>query len=236
MAKRKKENGLRVLIVDDESSIRRFLSLSLSSWNYQISEAVNAGEALESISGFRPDVVILDLGLPDMDGLEVIKRIREYSQVPIIILSVRDREQDKIEALDKGADDYLTKPFGVEELHARLKAVIRRSIRTEDESLFKTGELNIDLGNRTVLVAGKAIDLSPTEYDILKLFVMNAGKVVTHRQIMKQVWNRDPDKYEGTDHLLRVTISNLRNKIEPDPSRPQYIITEPAIGYRLRAE
>ncbi|OGB62304.1 MAG: DNA-binding response regulator [Caldithrix sp. RBG_13_44_9] len=236
MDNNKTKSNLRLLIVDDEKSIRKFLTVSLTSYGYQVSEAVNGKEALESITTFRPDVIILDLGLPDMDGIKVIENIRKYSQIPVIILSVRDEQQDKIEALDKGADDYLTKPFGIDELHARLRAVLRRTIRVEETPVFKIGKLKIDLAKRIVQLNKNKIELSPTEYDLLKILVLNAGKVMTHKQILKNVWNINPDEYEGSDHLLRVTISNLRNKLEPDPSRPEYIITEPAIGYRLNSE
>ena len=229
-------NNLRLLIVDDEKSIRKFLNVSLTSYGYQVSEAITGKEALESVTTFRPDVIILDLGLPDMDGIEVIENIRKYSQIPLIILSVRDEQQDKIAALDKGADDYLTKPFGIDELHARLRAVLRRAIRIEETPVFRIGKLKVDLARRIVLMDKNKVDLSPTEYDLLKILVLNAGKVMTHNQILKNVWNMDPDGYEGSDHLLRVTISNLRNKLEPDPTRPEYIITEPAIGYRLKSE
>jgi two-component system KDP operon response regulator KdpE len=229
-------NNLRLLIVDDEKSIRKFLNVSLTSYGYQVSEAITGKEALESVTTFRPDVIILDLGLPDMDGIEVIENIRKYSQIPLIILSVRDEQQDKIAALDKGADDYLTKPFGIDELHARLRAVLRRAIRIEETPVFRIGKLKVDLARRIVLMDKNKVDLSPTEYDLLKILVLNAGKVMTHKQILKNVWNMDPDGYEGSDHLLRVTISNLRNKLEPDPTRPEYIITEPAIGYRLKSE
>jgi len=229
-------NNLRLLIVDDEKSIRKFLNVSLTSYGYQVSEAITGKEALESVTTFRPDVIILDLGLPDMDGIEVIENIRKYSQIPLVILSVRDEQQDKIAALDKGADDYLTKPFGIDELHARLRAVLRRAIRIEETPVFRIGKLKVDLARRIVLMDKNKVDLSPTEYDLLKILVLNAGKVMTHKQILKNVWNMDPDGYEGSDHLLRVTISNLRNKLEPDPTRPEYIITEPAIGYRLKSE
>lgn len=234
MADIKNHNNLRILIVDDEKSIRKFLSVSLTSYGYAVSEAVTGKEAVDAISIFRPDVVILDLGLPDMDGNRVIEKIRKQSQIPIIILSVRDRQEDKIRALDAGADDYLIKPFGIEELHARLRAVLRRLARKEEEPIFKTGKLSVDISRRLVKTGGKEIDLSPTEYDILKLMVLNAGRVVTYNKIIKQIWNKTQDEYEGMEHLLRVTISNIRRKLEPDPSRPEYIITEPAVGYRLK--
>jgi two-component system KDP operon response regulator KdpE len=235
MLKTKKQNGLKVLIVDDEKSIRQFLSVSLTAYGFDVVEAADGMQAIESIPASRPDVVILDLGLPDMDGTEVIEKIRQYSQIPIIILSVRDGQEDKIKALDKGADDYLTKPFGVEELHARLRAVLRRTLKNE-EPVFKIGRLTIDISKRIIKINRKKIDLTPTEYDILKYLVLNAGKVLTHKQIIKNIWNKNPEEFEGMDHLLRVTVSNLRNKLEPDPSRPEYIITEPAIGYRLKTE
>jgi len=232
----KNTNNLRVLIVDDEKSIRKFLSVSLISFGYTVSEAVNGKEAIESVTSFRPDVIILDLGLPDIDGNRVIEEIRKQSQVPIIVLSVRDRQEDKIKALDTGADDYLIKPFGIKELQARLRAVLRRIARIEDEPVFNTGKLCVDLSMRIVKMGNKEVELTPTEYEILKLLVLNAGKVLTCKQIIKQIWNQNSDEYEGIEHLLRVTISHLRSKLEPDPSRPAYIITEPAVGYRLKYE
>jgi two-component system, OmpR family, KDP operon response regulator KdpE len=178
--------------------------------------------------------MILDLGLPDMDGFEVIREIRKRSTVPIIVLTVRDQQDDKILALDLGADDYLTKPFGIDELHARMKAILRRVTPTEDEPVFNDGKLKIDYSRRLVTIDEKEIDLSPTEYSILLFLAQNAGKVLTHRQIIQKIWNRELNEFEGHDHLLRVTICNLRSKLEPDPSKPSYIITEPAVGYRLK--
>jgi two-component system KDP operon response regulator KdpE len=228
--------GLRILAVDDDKSIRKFLSVSLTSGGYQVSVGESGRQAIESISSFQPDVIILDLGLPDMDGLEVIKEIRELSRVPIIILSVRDRQEDKIKALDGGADDYLTKPFEIGELYARLRAVLRRTVKVEEEPVFKSGSLSVDFARRLVTVDNKEIDLTPTEYDILKLLVLQAGKVVTHRMIFREIWDKEPDEHEGADHLLRVTMSHLRKKIEPNPAKPGLIITEPAVGYRLKTE
>ncbi len=178
----------------------------------------------------RPDLVILDLGLPDMDGIEVTRRIREWSKIPIIILSVREQEDDKIAALDAGADDYLTKPFGMGELLARIRTVIRRQTTGNSEPVLTIGGLVVDLANRLVTANGKEVQLTPTEYDILRALVIHAGKVLTNRQLLKQVWG------EGYDdlHILRVNISNLRHKLEPDPSRPTYIHTEPGVGYRLK--
>lgn len=236
MSHNKNRNRLRALIVDDEQAIRKFISVTLTSSGYTVAEAADGREAIFSVTTFRPDVVILDLGLPDMDGSKVIQEIRTHSQIPIIIVSVRDNQIDKVDALDKGADDYLIKPFEVQELQARLRAVLRRAIRIEDEPVFKTGELRIDFTKRIVKSGNKEIELTPTEYDLLKLLVLNAGKVLTHRQIIKHIWNKNPDQFEGMDHLLRVTVCNLRGKIETDPARSRYIITEPAIGYRLTVD
>lgn len=228
--------GLRILVVEDDKSIRTFLTVSLASADYHVSSGKTGREALEAVLTFRPDVIILDLGLPDIDGVTVIEEIRKLNTVPIIVLSVRDRQEDKINALNSGADDYLTKPFGIEELHARLKAVLRRTTRSEEEPVFKSGRLSVDLAKRMVTVEGREIGLTPTEYDILRLLVLHAGKVITHRMIFKQIWNKDPDEHEGAEHLIRVTMSHLRSKLEPDPSIPSFIITEPAVGYRLRAD
>jgi two-component system KDP operon response regulator KdpE len=228
----KEEKG-RVLVVDDERAIRRYLRTALEAQGYTVYEAVNGMEALGSAAGVRPDLIILDLGLPDLDGVEVTRRIREWTQVPIIILSVRDQEQDKIEALDVGADDYLTKPFSTGELMARMRVAARRALHVQDEPSLQVDQLLVDLSHRRVTLAGVEISLTPTEYDLLRLLVQNRGKVLTHRQILRQVWG---PTYESESHLLRVNISNLRRKIEPDMARPSYILTEPGVGYRLRAE
>ena len=226
---------LRVLVVDDEKSVRRFLRASLSSNGYTVFEAVNGREALDSVVSAHPDVIILDLGLPDMDGVQVAKRIRQKSKTPIVILSVRESEEDKVAALDAGADDYLTKPFGEDELLARLRAVMRRFVSPESDEPFMVGHLKVDLSKRLVQVKGNSIELTPTEYDIVKILVLHAGRVVTHKQIYSEIWATTEDQ-EGISHLLRVTISNLRYKLEPNPQKPSYILTEPAVGYRLRAE
>jgi two-component system KDP operon response regulator KdpE len=228
----KEEKG-RVLVVDDERAIRRYLRTALEAQGYTVYEAVNGMEALGSAAGVRPDLIILDLGLPDLDGVEVTRRIREWTQVPIIILSVRDQEQDKIEALDVGADDYLTKPFSTGELMARMRVAARRALHVQDEPSLQVDQLLVDLSHHRVTLAGVEISLTPTEYDLLRLLVQNRGKVLTHRQILRQVWG---PTYESETHLLRVNISNLRRKIEPDMARPSYILTEPGVGYRLRAE
>jgi len=225
------DNQPRILIVDDELSIQRFLHTALDTGEFSLHQAENGHAALAAAVATRPDIILLDLGLPDMDGIEVIKRIREWSSVPIIVLSVRDREDDKVRALDAGADDYLTKPFGTSELLARIRAAIRRTLQQTPEPVFTTGVLKVDLNLRRVSVGGSEVQLTPTEYDILRLFVTHAGKVLTHGQILKQVWGI---AYLEQPHVLRVNISNLRRKIEIDPTRPRYIITEPGVGYRLR--
>jgi len=226
------DNLPRILVVDDELAIRRFLHTILSAKEFSLHEAESGNAGLAAAAAFRPDVILLDLGLPDIDGIEVIRRIREWSAVPIIVLSVREREDDKVAALDAGADDYLTKPFGVGELLARIRAALRRSLQQVPEPVFTSGGLRVDLNLRRVTVEGNEVQLTPTEYDILRLFVTHAGKVLTHGQILKQVWGI---AYLEQPHVLRVNISNLRRKIETDPSRPRYIVTEPGVGYRLKS-
>ncbi len=225
--------GLRVLVVDDERAIRRYLHASLNAHGYVVSEAAGGQEALNAAAADHPDLIILDLGLPDLDGLEVTRRLREWSQVPILILSVREQEQDKIAALDAGADDYLTKPFGTGELMARMRAALRRLSHSSEEPVHVIGDLKVDLARRLVTLKGEEVALTPTEYDLLRVLIVNTGRVLTHRQLLSQVWGQS---YENEMHLLRVNISNLRRKIEPDPARPQFLITEPGVGYRIRAE
>lgn len=224
------ENLPRILIIDDEVAIRRFLRTVLSSEEFSLHEAEHGHAGLSVTATIRPDLILLDLGLPDLDGIEVIKRIREWSQVPIIVLSVREREEDKIAALDAGADDYLTKPFGVGELLARIRASLRRSQQVAPEPTFVRDDLEVNLELRRVLVKGQEVQLTPTEYDLLKLLISQAGKVLTHRHILNKIWG--PSHLEQP-HVLRVNISNLRRKIEPDPAQPRYITTEPGVGYRL---
>ena len=227
------KTGVRVLLVDDERAIRRFLRTSLAANGYVVFEATNGAEALEAVVRDRPDVMILDLGLPDIDGTEVTARLREWSHMPIIVLSVRDQEGDKIEALDAGADDYLTKPFSVGELMARIRVVLRRIAHPEIGPVFTTRDLVVDLARHLVHVRGHDVQLTPTEYELLRVLVNHAGKVLTHRQLLRQVWGLG---YESESHLLRVNISNLRQKIERNSARPEYIITEPGVGYRLRLD
>ncbi len=227
-----KENNLRALVIDDEKTIRRFLKATLATQGYKVFEASNGSEALENAVSSRPDLIILDLGLPDQDGLEILRQIRQRSKTPVIILSVREREVDKIRALDLGADDYLTKPFSAGELLARLRAVMRRLVPLNETTVFKAGKLCVDVAKHAVELDGNSLSLTPTEYEILKVLILNAGKVVTQKQILLEVWNKNEDT-EGASHLLRVTVSNLRDKLEPNPDRPTYLLTEPGVGYRL---
>ena len=224
----------RVLVIDDEPAIRRFLRASLTAGGYQIYEAGTGQEGLQSVPIVRPDLIILDLGLPDMDGIRVTQLLREWTHTPILILSVREQEWDKIAALDAGADDYLTKPFGVGELGARVRAALRRAHAPEAGAIFRAGDLEVDLVRRTVRLNNNTVQLTPTEYDLLKVLVRHVDKVLTHRQIIREVWGGAC--YEDDMHLVRVNVSNLRRKLEVDPARPRHILTEPGVGYRLRAE
>lgn len=227
--------ALHVLLIEDEPQIRRFLRATLTVNGYTLTEAATAAEGLRAVAAQPPDLVILDLGLPDMDGLEVTRRIREWSGVPIIVLSARGQEHDKIAALDAGADDYLTKPFGVGELQARLRVALRhtwqRADRTDDAIIALDG-LRIDLGRRQVFVNEVEVHLTPIEYKLLTTLAQHVGKVVTQRQLLKDVWG---PAYETETHYLRVYMGQLRHKLEADPARPRYLITEPGVGYRLKA-
>jgi two-component system KDP operon response regulator KdpE len=225
------EIGLRVLVVDDERAIRRYLHAALNAQGYTVYEASNGKDALDKAIANRPDMIILDLGLPDLDGVEVTRLLRQWTHIPIIILSVREQETDKINALDAGADDYLTKPFSSGELLARMRAALRHYTQAAKEPIFESDGLNVDLTRRLVHVNGAEISLTPTEYDLLRTLVQNAGRVLTHHQLLREVWGSG---YTNEAHLLRVNMSNLRRKIEPDPTRPRYIITEPGVGYRLK--
>ena len=222
-----------ILIIEDEPPIRRFLRAALAHEGYRLNEAASGQEGLRVATSQPPDLVILDLGLPDIDGQEVLRQLREWLTAPIIILSARDQEVQKIKALDNGADDYVTKPFGMDELLARMRASLRRSVQEAPEPVFRIGGLEVDLGHRRVTVDGREVQLTPTEYELLRLFVSHPGRVITHRQALGQVWG---PAYAGQSHLLRVTVSNLRRKLEPEPARPHYILTEPGVGYRMLAE
>jgi two-component system, OmpR family, KDP operon response regulator KdpE len=222
-----------ILIVDDEEAIRQFLSVTIESQGYEVMEAASGKEALAMVSSQHPDLIILDLVLPDIDGVEITRRLRRWTQIPIIILSVKGSEKDKIAALDAGVDDYLTKPFSAGELLARIRVAWRHKAQTSKEPVFIDGEIFIDLTKRIVKVSGQEVQLTPTEYDILQKLVNHAGGVITHRQLLQEVWG---EQYGDELHMLHVNISNLRRKIESDPARPRYIITEPGVGYRLKTE
>jgi len=223
--------GATILIVDDEPPIRRFLRTSLAAQDYAVVEAANGADALRAMASEEPDLVILDLGLPDMNGSEVIRAIRGTSPVPIIVLSVRNDERGKVEALDLGADDYVTKPFGMEELVARIRTALRHRLQEKGEPpVFVSGDLSVDLVRRIVKRGGTEVKLSPKEYDLLRLLVENAGKVLTHRYLLAQIWG--PAHTEDAQYL-RVFIRNLRHKLEADPARPALLLTEPGVGYRL---
>jgi two-component system, OmpR family, KDP operon response regulator KdpE len=223
----------RVLVVDDDESIRRFLDIALRVRGYEVYEASGARAALAAVPAVHPDVIILDLGLPDGDGVDVTKQLRAADHAAILVLSVRDREEDKVAALEAGAEDYLTKPFGIEELHARLRVLLRRRSARPPEGPVRAGELEVDLDRRLVRVQGKPVHLTPTEYALLKALVQADGRVLTHGQLLHQVWG---PAYAAEGHLLRVNISNLRRKIERDPTAPRYLVTEPRVGYRLNLD
>ena len=225
--------GSPVLIVDDELSIRRFLRISLETNNYRVHEAENGRDALAKAAQVRPEVIILDMNLPDMEGVEVLRRLREWTSTPVIILSVRDADRDKVAALDAGADDYLTKPFSTDELMARMRVARRHAQPAQAEPILTFGEVQIDLARRVVTRAGEPVKLTPTEYALLRLLVQHAGRVLTHRQILKQVWG---PQYADETHYLRVYFAQLRQKLEENPALPRLIVTEPGVGYRLVVE
>lgn len=224
-----------ILIIEDEAPIRRFLRASLPLHNYRWVEAATAAEGLHQAAAQRPDVVILDLGLPDMDGLEVLGRLRGWSDVPVLVLSAREQEAEKIAALDAGADDYLTKPFGIGELLARLRVAMRHGARraAPEAPRYEMGDWKVDFAARRVFVGDHEVHLTPTEYRLLQALIRHAGKVLTHRQLLREL---SADEHDDASHTLRVHISSLRRKMEPDPARPRHLITEPGVGYRLRED
>lgn len=224
-----------IVLVEDEAPIRRFLRVTLVAQGYRLFEAATAAEALVEVASRQPEVVIVDLGLPDMDGLEVIRRIREWTKVPIVVLSARGQEADKVAALDAGADDYVGKPFGPAELLARIRVALRHAAgagRPED-AVFTAGALHVDLARRQVAVAGQEVHLTPIEYRLLTTLLRHAGKVLTHKQLLREVWG---PSHVDQAHYLRVYMGQLRRKLESDPARPRYLLTEPGVGYRLAAE
>jgi two-component system KDP operon response regulator KdpE len=228
--------GPTVVLIEDEPQIRRFLRPTLAGEGYRLVEAATAEEGLLQASTQRPDLVILDLGLPDFDGLEVLRRLREWTAVPVIVLSARGQERDKVAALDAGADDYVAKPFAVGELLARVRAALRRAARLatgHDEAVFQAGDLRVDLARRRVSLGGAEVRLTPTEYRLLATLIRHAGKVLTHRQLLQEVWGAP---YVEQTQYLRVYMTQLRHKLEAEPSRPKLLVTEPGVGYRLQAE
>lgn len=225
-----------LLVVEDDVQMRKFLRASLSSHGYRLVEATSGEEATTQAAAYNPDLVLLDLGLPDIDGLEVTQRLREWATAPIIVISARGQEDDKIKALDSGADDYLTKPFGTGELLARIRVALRHAARVgqeRSEPVLTVGELSVDLDKRTVHRAGVEVHLTPIEYKLLATLLKNAGKVMTHRQLLKEVWG--PGNTNNTQYL-RVYMVQLRHKLETDAARPRYLVTEPGVGYRLKGE
>ncbi len=229
------ETKFKVLVIEDELPIRRFLHASLSANGYEVMESANGQDGLLLAASRNPEVVILDLGLPDMDGLEVTKRLREWATMPIIVLSARGKENDKIAALDAGADDYLTKPFGVGELMARMRVALRHATQSagDTSAVFAAGDLKIDYARRLVTMGDQPVHLTPIEYKLLTTLAMNAGKVITHQHLLKEVWG---PAYATESHYLRVYMRQLRHKIEREPAQPRYLLTEPGVGYRLADE
>lgn len=231
-----KPGSALILVIEDDPQIRRFLRVTLTNEGYKLLEATTAKEGLNLVGLRHPDLIVLDLGLPDKDGLEVTRELREWTTTPIIVLSARNQEQDKVDALDAGADDYLTKPFGTSELLARMRVALRHAIRTtqgNDDPIFTSGALRVDLARRQVFVEAQEVHLTPIEYRLLLMLIQHAGKVVTRRQLLHDVWG---PAYVDESHYLRVYMGQLRHKLEVDPTRPRYLLTEPGVGYRLKKE
>lgn len=221
----------KILVIEDDPQIRKFLTITLTSHDYSVIPAETGGEGIRLATSVKPDAVLLDLGLPDMDGTEVIRSIREWSKLPIIVVSVRGQEEEKVKAFDLGANDYVTKPFGTAELLARIRVALRDAIVAQaEETEIRIGDLQIDLMRRIVTLRGERIKLSPKEFNLLKVLAMNAGKLLTHKYLMQQVWG---EAYSDDNQYLRIYIAQIRQKLEKDPARDQFIINEPGIGYRL---
>jgi two-component system, OmpR family, KDP operon response regulator KdpE len=224
-----------ILLIEDEPEIRRFLRTTLPAHGFRLYEAATGKDGLTEAQARNPDLILLDLGLPDADGTDIIRQVREWTPTPIIVLSARDQEQIKVSALDLGADDYVTKPFGMEELLARMRTALRHASRSADalEPVFTLGDLKVDLGRRQVFMSEKEIHLTPIEYKLLTTLIRHAGKVMTHRQLLKEVWG---PLHVEEGHYLRVYMRQLRNKVEKNPAHPRYLVTELGVGYRLRTE
>lgn len=229
------KSGARILVVDDEVEIVRALQRSLTAHGFEVFAAYSGEEALEAVAHYRPDVMVLDLGLPGMSGLEVAKEVRAQSNLPIIVLSVKDTERDKVQALDLGADDYVSKPFGINEVLARIRVALRHSAQVESgtQPVFTAGSLSVDFAQRQVLLDGKEVKLTPTEYDLLKALIKNRGKIMTRQMLLSQVWGTG---YGAESHYLHVYVGQLRRKIEPDPTNPRFILTISGVGYRFNAD
>jgi two-component system KDP operon response regulator KdpE len=231
------ETQARILVIEDEEQMRTFVRIALEAYGYQVLEATTASDGIKQAARFTPDLVVLDLGLPDADGSKVTERIREWSNLPILIISARSTEQSKVRALDEGADDYMTKPFGAAELMARIRVALRKSARSRETSagmvVHLGGDVRIDLGRRIVHVRNKEVHLTPIEFEILAALVRQAGRVVTHRQLLEQVWGAG---HAQQVQVLRVHLMALRHKLERQPARPKYLLTETGVGYRLRLE
>jgi len=225
-----------ILLIEDEPQMRRFLRVTLQAHGYQLIESATGQDGLIQVATRNPDVVLLDLGLPDIDGLEVTKRLREWSRVPLIVISAREQEEDKVRALDAGADDYLTKPFGAGELLARIRVSLRHMAMQHtgsEEPVFVLDNLKVDLAKRQVLLDGREVHLTPIEYRLLAILIKHAGKVITHTHLLKEVWGT---AYAGQTHYLRIYMAQLRHKLEADPARPRFFINEPGVGYRLKTD
>ncbi len=225
-----------VVLIEDEPQIRRFLRATLTGQGYRLFEAATGADGLVEVGSRQPDVIIIDLGLPDMDGVDVIRRLREWTAVPIIVLSARGQERDKVTALDAGADDYVSKPFGASELVARIRVALRHAAGASheaDEAAFKVGELQVDRLRRHVSLGGTEVRLTPTEYKLLTTLIRHAGKVVTHQQLLREVWG---PAHTDQAHYVRIYMAHLRHKLEAEPARPRYLLTEPGVGYRLAAD
>jgi two-component system KDP operon response regulator KdpE len=229
------KGGARILVVDDEVEIVRALQRSLTAHGFEVFAAYSGEEALEAVAHYRPDVMVLDLGLPGMSGLEVCREVRAQSNLPIIVLSVKDTERDKVQALDLGADDYVSKPFGVNEVLARIRVALRHSAQVESgtQPVFTAGPLRVDFAQRQVLLNGQEVKLTPTEYDLLKALIKNRGKILTRQMLLSQVWGTG---YGAESHYLHVYVGQLRRKIEPDPANPRFILTISGVGYRFSAD
>jgi two-component system, OmpR family, KDP operon response regulator KdpE len=224
-------SGEKILIIDDEPQIQKLLRVTLQAQGFEVIAALSGDDGLIQATMVRPDLIVLDLGLPDISGMEVLRQIREWAQTPIVVLTAKDQEEDKIVALDSGADDYVTKPFGMGELVARIRVALRHTTKSNDEPILDFGRLVIDLSKRNVELDDQKVKLTPTEYELLKVLATNAGRVMTHKQLLQKVWGGH--QYNTDSHYLRVYVGHLRKKIEIDPARPTFIVTEPGIGYRF---